>query len=71
MGFFMSVSRESNFFFKHRVDQKYFLYIHEIKDICIRDLHWIYWARYDNATLTPPVLRLGPRIGPTQRMGAN
>jgi hypothetical protein len=31
MGFFMSVSRESNFFFKHRVDQKYFLYIHEIK----------------------------------------
>jgi hypothetical protein len=38
MGFFMSVSRESNFFFKHRVDQKYFLYIHEIKDTCIRDL---------------------------------
>ena len=38
MGFFMSVSRESIFFFKHRVDQKYFLYIHEIKDTCIRDL---------------------------------
>jgi hypothetical protein len=38
MRFFMSVSRESNFFFKHRVDQKYFLYIHEIKDTCIRDL---------------------------------
>ena len=38
MGLFMSVSRESNFFFKHRVDQKYFLYIHEIKDTCIRDL---------------------------------
>jgi hypothetical protein len=37
MIFFMSVGRESNFFFKHRVDQKYFLYIHEIKDICIRD----------------------------------
>ena len=36
--FFMSVSRESIFFFKHRVDQKYFLYIHEIKDTCIRDL---------------------------------
>ena len=39
MGFFMSVSRESNFFFKHRVDQKYFIYIHEIKDTCIRDLN--------------------------------
>ncbi len=29
MGFFMSVSRESNFFLKHRVDQKYFLYMHD------------------------------------------
>ena len=38
LGFFMSVSRESNFFFKHLVDQKYFLYIHEIKDTCIQDL---------------------------------
>ena len=38
MGFFMSVSRESNFFFKHQVDQKYFLYIHEVKDTCTRDL---------------------------------
>ena len=37
MGFFMSVSRESNFF-KHQVDQKYFLYIHEVKDTCIQDL---------------------------------
>ena len=36
--FFMSVSRESNFFFKHQVDQKYFLCIHEVKDTCIRDL---------------------------------
>jgi hypothetical protein len=33
MGIFMSVSRESN-----QVDQKYFVYIHEIKDTCIRDL---------------------------------
>ena len=38
MKLFMSVSRESNLFFKHRVDQKYFVYIHEIKDTCIRDL---------------------------------
>ena len=36
-GIFMSVSRESNLF-KHQVDQKYFLYIHEVKDTCIRDL---------------------------------
>jgi hypothetical protein len=35
---FMSVSRESSFFFEHWVDKKYFLYIHEIKDTCIRDL---------------------------------
>jgi hypothetical protein len=32
--FFMSVSRS----FKHQVDQKYFLYIHEVKDTYIRDL---------------------------------
>jgi hypothetical protein len=38
MGFFMSVSRESIFFFKHQVDQNYFLYIHEVKDTCIRDI---------------------------------
>ena len=38
MGLFMSVSRESNFFFKYQVDQKYFLCIHEVKDTCIRDL---------------------------------
>ena len=37
MGFFMSVSRESNFYFKHRVGQQYFLYIHEIKDTCIKN----------------------------------
>jgi hypothetical protein len=36
--FFMSVSRESSFFFKYRVDQKNFFFIHEIKDTCIRDL---------------------------------
>jgi hypothetical protein len=36
--FFMSVSRESIFFFKHQVDQKYLLCIHEVKDTCIRDL---------------------------------
>jgi hypothetical protein len=35
MGFFMSVSRESNCFFKHQVDQKYFIYIHEVKHTCI------------------------------------
>jgi hypothetical protein len=26
------------FFFMHQVDQNYFLYIHEVKDTCIRDL---------------------------------
>ena len=36
MGFFMSVSRES-IFFKHQVDQKYLLYIHEVTDTYIRD----------------------------------
>jgi hypothetical protein len=40
LGFFMSVSRESNFFFTDQVDQKYFLYIHEVKDTCIRDLKY-------------------------------
>ena len=38
MGFLMSVSRESKLFFKHQVDQKYFICIHEVKDTCIRDL---------------------------------
>jgi hypothetical protein len=38
LGFFMSVSRESNFF-THQVDQKYCLYIHEVKDACMRDLN--------------------------------
>ena len=36
---FLCLSVENPFFFfKHRVDQKYFLYIHEIKDTCIRDI---------------------------------
>ena len=38
--FFMSVSRESIFFFQASgiIDQKYFLCIHEVKDTCIRDI---------------------------------
>ena len=35
---FLCLSVENPFFFKHQVDQKYFLYIHEVKDTCIRDL---------------------------------
>ena len=34
----LCLSVENPFFFKHQVDQKYFLYIHEVKDTCTRDL---------------------------------
>jgi hypothetical protein len=37
-GIFLCLSVENPIFFKHQVDQKYFLYIHEVKDTCIRDL---------------------------------
>ena len=37
LGFVMSVSRESNLFFTHQVHQQYVVYIHEVKDTCIRD----------------------------------
>ena len=36
---FLCLSVENPFFFKLQVDQKYFLYIHEVKDTCIRDLN--------------------------------
>jgi hypothetical protein len=32
------VSVENPIFFTHQGDQKYFLYIHDVKDTCIRDL---------------------------------
>ena len=35
---FLCLSVENPFFIKHQVDQKYFLYIHEVKDAYIRDL---------------------------------
>ena len=38
LSFFLCLSVENPIFFKHRVDQKYLLYIHEVKDACIRDL---------------------------------
>jgi hypothetical protein len=37
-GIFLCLSVENPIFYKHQVDQKYFLYIHEVKDTCIRDL---------------------------------
>ena len=35
---FLCLSVENPFFFKHQVDPKYFLCIHEVNDTCIRDL---------------------------------
>jgi hypothetical protein len=35
---YLCLSVENPIFFKHQVDQKYFLYIHEVKDTWIRDL---------------------------------
>ena len=38
LGFFLCLLVENAIFFTHQVDQKYCLYIHEVKDTCIRDL---------------------------------
>jgi hypothetical protein len=35
---FLCLSEENPIFFTHQGDQKYFLYIHEVKDTCRRDL---------------------------------
>ena len=35
---FVCLSVENPFFFKHQIDQTYFVCIHEVKNTCIRDL---------------------------------